>query len=418
MDIPREESVARKKRMRRFIYGGVTIALLVVVTLGLARLQPAAPSVDRSTLLIEPVKRGLMLRQVRGPGNLVPEEIRWIPAVTQGRVERRLVLPGTTVTANTIILELSNPDVEQSFVDAELQLKAAEADTKNLRAQLDTELLNQRAIAATVLSDYRQAKLQAEVDTQLAKEGLQSELLLKKSVLRAEELKTRNEIEEQRLAVREEAVKARLAAQQAQVAQKRALYDLRRKQLDSLKVRAGVDGTLQLLPVDVGQQVTIGTNLARVANPHRLKAEIRIAETQAKDVLIGQVASIDTRNGVVPGRVTRIDPSVQNGTRTVDVTMEGPLPSGAVPDLSVDGTIELERLPDVMYISRPVQGQANSTVGLFKVSEDGSEAVRVQVKLGRSSVTTIEVLEGLKVGDRVILSDMSAQDAVNRIRLQ
>jgi HlyD family secretion protein len=237
-------------------------------------------------------------------------------------------------------------------------------------------------------------------------------------VLRAEELKTRNEIEEQRLAVREEAVKARLAAQQAQVAQKRALYDLRKKQLDSLKVRAGVDGTLQLLPVDVGQQVTIGTNLARVANPHRLKAEIRIAETQAKDVLIGQVASIDTRNGVVPGRVTRIDPSVQNGTRTVDVTMEGPLPSGAVPDLSVDGTIELERLPDVMYISRPVQGQANSTVGLFKVSEDGSEAVRVQVKLGRSSVTTIEVLEGLKVGDRVILSDMSAQDAVNRIRLQ
>jgi HlyD family secretion protein len=418
MDIPREESVARKKRVRRIIYGGVVVVILVLVTLGLAQLQPAAPSVDKSTLLIEPVKRGLMLRQVRGPGNLAPEEIRWIPAVTQGRVERRLVLPGTSVKADTIILELSNPDVEQAFVDAQLQLKAADAETKNLRAQLDTELLNQRAIAATVLSDYRQAKLQAEVDSQLAKEGLQSDLLLKKSVLRAEELKTRNEIEEQRLAVHEETVKARLAAQRAQVDQKRALYDLRRKQLDSLKVRSGVDGTLQLLPVDVGQQVTIGQNLARVANPHRLKAEIRIAETQAKDVLIGQVASIDTRNGIVPGRVTRIDPSVQNGTRTVDVTMEGPMPSGAVPDLSVDGTIELERLPDVMYISRPVQGQPNSTVGLFKVSEDGSEAVRVQVKLGRSSVTTIEVLDGLKVGDRVILSDMSAQDAVNRIRLQ
>ncbi len=417
MDIPRE-SMARQKMIRRIVSGAVLVVVIVLITVALSRLQPAAPSVDKSTLLIEPVKRGLMLRQVRGPGTLVPEEIRWIPAATQGRVERRLVLPGTSVKADTVILELSNPDVEQAYVDAELQLKAAEADTKNLRAQLDTDLLNQRAVAATVLSDFRQAKLQAEVDSQLAKEGLQSDLLLKKSVLRAEELKTRNEIEEQRLAIHEESVKARLAAQQAQVDQRRALYDLRKKQLDSLKVRSGVDGTLQLLPVDVGQQVTIGANLARVANPHRLKAEIRIAETQAKDVLIGQVASIDTRNGIVLGRVTRIDPSVQNGTRTVDVTLEGALPSGAVPDLSVDGTIELERLPDVVFVSRPVQGQANSTVGLFKLTEDGSEAVRVQVKLGRTSVTTIEILDGLKVGDRVILSDMSAQDAVNRIRLQ
>ncbi len=417
MDIPRE-SQARQKKIRRTIYGLVLIASLVLVTVGLSRLKPASPSVDQATLLIDTVKRGPMLRQVRGLGTLAPEEIRWLPAATQGRVEKRLVLPGTQVKADTIILELSNPDVEQAYVDAELQLKAAEADSKNLRVQLDTDLLNQRAAAATVLSDYRQAKLQAEVDMQLAKEGLQSDLLVKKSALRAEELKTRNEIEDQRLAIREESVKARLAAQQAQVDQKRALYELRKKQLDSLKVRSGVDGTLQLLPVDVGQQVTIGTNLARVANPHRLKAEIRIAETQAKDVEIGQVASIDTRNGIVPGRVSRIDPSVQNGTRTVDVTLEGPLPPGAVPDLSVDGTIELERLTDVVYVGRPVQGQANSTVGLFKLTEDGKEAVRVQVKLGRSSVNTIEIVDGLKVGDRVILSDMSAQDAVDRIRLQ
>jgi HlyD family secretion protein len=396
----------------------VFIAALVVTTVGLSKLKPAAPSVDKGTLLIDTVKRGLMLLQVHGLGTLVPEEIRWIPASTQGRVDKRLVLPGTTVKADTIILELSNPDVEQAYVDAELQLKAAEADLTNLRVQLNTDLLNQRAAAEQVLSAYRQAKLQADMDTQLAKEGLQSNLLLKRSLLVAQELKTRSEIEEQRLAIREESDKARLAAQQSQVDQKRALYDLRKKQLDSLKVRAGVDGVLQLLPVDVGQQVTIGTNLARVANPHRLKAEVRIAETQAKDIQIGQVAFIDTRNGIMPGRVSRIDPSVVNGTRTVDVVLEGPLPQGAVPDLSVDGTIEIARLPEVVYVGRPVQGQSNSTVGLFKVSEDGSEAVRVQVKLGRSSVNTIEIVDGLKVGDRVILSDMSAQDAVDRIRLQ
>lgn len=417
MDIPRESQV-RKKRIRRTIYGLVFIAALVVTTVGLSKLKPAAPSVDKGTLLIDTVKRGLMLLQVHGLGTLVPEEIRWIPASTQGRVDKRLVLPGTTVKADTIILELSNPDVEQAYVDAELQLKAAEADLTNLRVQLNTDLLNQRAAAEQVLSAYRQAKLQADMDTQLAKEGLQSNLLLKRSLLVAQELKTRSEIEEQRLAIREESDKARLAAQQSQVDQKRALYDLRKKQLDSLKVRAGVDGVLQLLPVDVGQQVTIGTNLARVANPHRLKAEVRIAETQAKDIQIGQVAFIDTRNGIMPGRVSRIDPSVVNGTRTVDVVLEGPLPQGAVPDLSVDGTIEIARLPEVVYVGRPVQGQSNSTVGLFKVSEDGSEAVRVQVKLGRSSVNTIEIVDGLKVGDRVILSDMSAQDAVDRIRLQ
>jgi len=417
MDIPRED-IARKKKMRRIAYGVVGLLLFVGVTVALSRLEPAAPTVEAGTLYMDTVKRGPMLRNARGIGTLVPEEIRWIPAQTPGRVEQRLVLPGTVVKADTIIMVLSNPDLERDTLDAALQLKAAEADLANLRVQLDTELLNQQAVAATVQSDYNQARLQHEVNEQLGKEGLTSDLIVKQSRLRAEELKTRFDIEKKRLEIRAESVRARLAAQQAQLDQRSALYDLRKKQLDSLRVRAGVDGVLQLLAVEVGQQVQPGNNLARVANPHRLKAEIRIAETQAKDVQIGQRAEVDTRNGVVPGRVVRIDPAVQNGTRTVDVALEGALPPGAVPDLSVDGTIEFERLADVLSVGRPVQGQPNSTVTLFRLTGDGAYAERVQVKLGRTAVNTIEILDGLKVGDKVILSDMSAQDGVNRIRLR
>jgi HlyD family secretion protein len=417
MDIPRGEEVARSKRIRRIVTGVIVVVVVAGTTYALSRLKPAAPTVDRGMIMIDTVKRGELLRQHRGLGTLVPEDTRWIPATTQGRVERRLVLPGTRVTAATIILELSNPELEQTMRDAELQLKAADADFTNLRKQLETELLNLQSQAASVQALYHQAKLQAETDEQLLKDGLVSELNYKRSKLTAEEMEKRNKIEQQRVAVQAESAKARLTAQQAQVDQRRAQYELRKSQVDALKVRAGLDGVLQVLPVEVGQQVAPGTNLARVADPTRLKAEIRIAETQAKDVLIGQKAIVDTRNGVVEGRVVRIDSAVQAGTVTVDVAFTGPLPPGARPDMNVDGTIEIERLQNVLYVGRPVQGQPNSTVGLFKLIEGGREAVRVQVKLGRSSVNTIEVVEGLVEGDQVILSDMSAQDNVDRVRI-
>jgi HlyD family secretion protein len=416
MDIPRP-SAARARRIRHSLYAIGAVILIPLVTIGLSKLKPAAPSVERATLLIDTVKRGEMLRQVRGLGTLVPEDIRWIPAMTEGRVERRVLRPGAVVTPDSVILELSNPDLEQQVVDAEWQLKAGEAEYTNLQVKLESDLLNERAAAATVQSDHRQAVLQADVDEQLVKDGLTSELNVKRSRVKAEELATRVELDQKRLDIAADAAKAQLAVQQAKVEQLRALYELRRKQFDSLHVRAGVAGVLQLVPVEEGQQVAPGTNLARVADPKRLKAEIRIPEVQAKDVQIGQVASIDTRNGVVPGRVTRIDPSVQNGTVTVDVTLQGDLPQGARPDLSVDGTIEIERLPDVIYVGRPVHGQAESVVGIFKLSKDGKEATRVQVKLGRSSVSTIQILDGLEVGDQVILSDMSAWDAFDRVRL-
>lgn len=414
MDIPRKTSYGR---LRRALYALIGAGVIALITVGVSRLKPAAPSVDRATVWVDTVKRGPMLRQVRGLGTLVPEEIRWIPAITEGRVERRLVQPGAAVKADTVLLELSNPELEQAALEAEMQLKAAEAEYTNLRVQLESQLLTQRAQAATVQADYHQAKLQAETNEELAKNHLISDLTLKLSKVRAEELATRHEIEQKRLAISSESVKAQLAVQQARVEQLRALFQLRRSQVEALRVRAGVAGVLQQVLVEVGQQVTPGTNLARVADPTRLKAEIRIAETQAKDIQIGQKASIDTRNGVVPGHVIRIDPAVQNGTVTVDVALDGPLPKGARPDLSVDGTIEIERLDDVIYVGRPAFGQERSTVGLFKLINGGKEAVRVQVKLGRSSVNTIEILEGLQPGDQVILSDMSAWDAFDRIRL-
>jgi HlyD family secretion protein len=416
MDIPRK-SAARNRRLRRIIYGVVAIAVISGITVGLARLKPAAPSVEAGTVWPGTVKRGPMLRQVRGLGTLVPVEIRWIAAVTQGRVERRLIQPGTTVKADTVILELSNPELEQSALEAQSQWKAAEADLANLKVQLESQFLTQKAQAATVQADYMQAKLQAEANEELVRQKLFAELQFKLSKARADDLANRAAIEQKRLDNFADAIKAQLAAQQSRVEQLRALYELRAKQVDQLKVRPGTAGVLQELPVQVGQQVSAGTNLARVADPTRLKAEVRIAETQAKDIQIGQKALVDTHNGIIPGHVIRIDPAVQQGTRTVDVALEGELPKGAVPDLSVDGTIELERLDDVLYVERPAFGQEKSTVTLFRYEPDGKTATRVQVKFGRSSVNTIEILEGLRVGDRVILSDMSQYDNTNRIRL-
>lgn len=388
------------------------------MTYGLSRLRPAAPSVDRATIWPDEVKRGPMVREVRGLGTLVPEDIRWIAAQTDSRVDRWVLRPGALVKANSIIMELSDPTLQREALDAEFQLKGAEADYANLRVQVDSELMNQKANEAAVRSDYEQARLQHDVDEKLFKEGIGSDHIRSLSRVREDQLLIRVQLEGERTRIAADSAKARLAAQQAKIDEQKALYQLKKGQLDALHVRAGIEGVLQLVPVEVGQHITPGTNLARVADPKKLKAEIKIAETQAKDVAIGQKASIDTRNGIVGGHVSRIDPSVVNGTVTVDVTIDDPLPLGARPDLSVDGTVTLENLKDVLYVGRPVHGQAESTIGIFKIIDDGAEAVRVNVKLGRSSVNTIEIVDGLKVGDKVILSDMSAWDNFDRIRLK
>jgi HlyD family secretion protein len=417
MDIARPSN-AKKKRIRQALYAGVALLAVALVTVGLSRLKPAAPTVERAVVWPDTVKRGPMVRQVRGLGTLTPEDIRWIPATTQGRVEKIILRPGTQVKANDVILELTNPQLEQQLQDANLKLQAAEAGLQNIKVQLNNDLLQQRAASANIEADFSKAKMQAQMNEALSKDQLVSDLVLKQSQVERDQLGVRNEISKEQLASKAESMRAQLAVQTSLVDQARALLQLTRQQRDELKVRAGLDGMLQLVPVEVGQQVAPGTNLARVANPSRLKAEIKIAETQAKDIQLGQKAEVDTRNGIVEGRVARIDPSVQNGTRTVDVTLTGELPKGAVPDLSVDGTIELERLNDVTFMGRPAFGQDQSVVGLFKIGPDNVTAERVQVKLGKSSVNTIEVLSGLKVGDQVILSDMSAYDAYDRIRLK
>ncbi|HXG89857.1 MAG TPA: HlyD family efflux transporter periplasmic adaptor subunit [Vicinamibacterales bacterium] len=420
MDIQRPASVARQKKFRRigFVVAGVLVIGLVSVVLG--RLKPAAPTVERATVWVDTVKRGSMVLQVRGLGTLVPvdEARRLIPASTQGRVERIVIRPGAQVTPDTIVLELSDPQLQQQLSDAEQQLRAAEADYNSLSARLQTERLSQRAAAATVDADYRAAQLQKEVDENLAKDGLVSSLQLKTSTVRAESLATRHKIELDRVQVNDASVKAQLQAQQARIDQLRSLHTLRRSQVDLLKVRAGMIGVLEQVTVNVGQQVAPGENLARVADPTRLKAELRIAETQARDLTIGQKAQVDTRNGIIEGTVTRIDPAAVQGTVTVDVQLAGELPRGARPDLSVDGTIELARLDNVLFVGRPAFGQEKSTVGLFKVDSTTGEAARAQVQLGRSSVNTIEVLAGLAEGDQVVLSDMSAWDQFERIRLR
>lgn len=420
MDIQRPASVARQKKIRRMAFGVAGLLVVGLVSVVLARLKPAAPAVERATVWVDTVKRGSMLRQVRGLGTLVPvdEARRWVPASTQGRVERIVLRPGAAVRPDTIVLELSDPQAQQTLADAEQQLRAAEADYASLKARLDTENINQRSVAATVEADYEQARLEKEVNEDLAKDGLVSNLILKQSTVRAESLATRNKLEKERLKVAEASVLAQLQAQQARIDQLRSLYVLRRQQVDQLRVRAGMHGVLEQVPVEVGQQVAPGANLVRVADPTRLKAELRIAETQARDLTIGQVAQVDTRNGIIPGRVVRIDPAAQNGTVTVDVALEGALPRGARPDLSVDGTIELERLDNVLHVGRPAFGQEQSTVGLFKLDPSSGEASRVQVQLGRSSVNTIEIRGGLAEGDQVVLSDMSAWDQFDRIRLR
>ena len=417
MDIQRPSN-AHAKKIRRIAGGTVALILVAGVTFGVSRLRPAAPTVDRATIWPDEVKRGPMLREVRGLGTLVPEEIRWIPAQTDSRVDQIPIRPGAMVKPETIILELSDPQLERDSLDAQYQLKAAEADYANLKVQVSSELMNQMAAAAAVRSEYEQAKIQHEVDDKLFRQGIGADVTAKLSKVKEEQLSIRAQLEDERTEIATESSKARLEAQQARVEQQKALYQLRRSQVEALHVRAGINGVLQLVPVEVGQRVTPGGNLARVADPKTLKAEIKIAETQAKDVAIGQKATIDTRNGVVKGHISRIDPSVLNGTVTVDVAIEDMLPQGARPDLSVDGTIELENLKDVLYVGRPVRGQSDSTIGLFKLADDGSEAVRVNVKLGRSSVNAVEILQGLKAGDKVILSDMSAWDAFDRIRLR
>ena len=418
MDIARPAIIARQRRTRRITYGAAAAVTVLLITLGLSRLKPAAPSVDRGTLVIDTVKRGGMLRQVRGLGTLVPEELRWIPAATEGRVERIVVQPGSTVSPDTIILELSNPELEMQALDAESQLRAAEAQYAELKVRLESQHLDQEAAAASVQADYAQARMRADTDQQLADQGLVADLNRKLSRVSADQLENRNRIEQRRLAIAGDSIKAQLAGQQAQVEQKRVLARLRRNQVKAQAVRAGIGGMLQQVPVEVGQRVAPGTILAKVAEQNRLKAVIKVAETQAKDIQIGQPATIDTRNGMVDGRVSRVDPAAQNGTVTVDVALTSELPKGARPDLSVDGTVELERLENILYVGRPAQGgQGPGPVGLFKLEEGDSTATRVTVRLGRASVSTVEVVAGLKEGDQVILSDTSAYDAVDRIRL-
>ena len=424
MDVARPD-IARRRRRRRILYSVAGLGALVVITIGLSRLKPAAPLVENAWP--DTVKRATsenpMLLNVRGNGTLVPEEILWIPTLSAGRVERILILPGARVKPDTVLVELSNPDVDQAAFDAESQLKGAEADMANLRVQLDSQKLTEEATVAMAQANYSGAKLDFEVNDELAKAGLVPALTLKQSKAKAEELAKLLEIEQQRLTISADAARAQLAVQDAKVAQLRAQLQLRRRQVEALKIRAGIDGVLQKLgdaaatTLQGGQQLAPGATVARVANPARLKAEIKVAETQAKDIQFDQRAEIDTRNGVIPGHVIRIDPAVQNGTVTVDVALDGPLPKGARPDLSVDGTIQLEKLDDVVYVGRPVFGQQGATVQLFKIDPDGRYATKVKVTFGRSSVNTIEVTDGLRVGDRVILSDMSAQDSYDRIKL-
>ena len=416
MDIARPDQT-RRKRVRRVIYGGIAVLAVGGVTLGLSKLTPAAPGVDKGTVLVDTVKRGQMVVDVRGQGTLVPEDIRWIPATTQGRVDRIRLRPGTQVEAGSVILDLSNPQLEQEFREAELKLNGADASLANLRVQSQNEALAQEAATANIEAEYKKAALQVEANEQLSTKGLVPDMTLKQSKLEADQLSARFAIAKKQLASYAESIRARLAVQQSEVEQARAAVRLKRQQVDDLHVRAGFAGVLQIVPVEVGQQVAPGANLARVADPSRLKAELKIPETQAKDIQPGLTASIDTRVGVVAGKVVRMDPSVQNGTVTVDVTMTEPLPKGARPDLSVDGTIELQRLRDVLYVGRPAFGQEQSAAGLFKVHPDGT-ATRVQVKLGATSVNAVEILSGLNVGDQVILSDMSNWDAFDRVRLQ
>ncbi len=416
MDIQRP---SRKKELqrRRFLMGVAVAGALILITVGIYSLEPAVRSVEGGSVWTGVVQRGEMLRSVRGNGTLVPEEIRWVSAQTEGRVERVVVDAGARVTPETVILELSNPELEQAARDSELQLLALEAEYTDLEVRLSSELLDQQANMAAFKAQYEGAQLQLEADHELSENGLISSIELRKSQLSAEQWTVRFEMEQKRLTKKSESIDAQLSVKRAQVAQRRALHQLRRDQLDSLKVRSSIAGVLQDVPVEEGERVTPGIRLARVAEPGKLKAELRINETQAKDIEVGQVARIDTRNGVIDGRVARIDPAVQQGTVTVDIALVGELPKGARPDLSVDGTVEIERLEDVLYVDRPAYGQAESLVGLYVIDPETRIAEITQVRLGRTSVNTVEIKDGLEVGDEVILSDSSQWGDDARIRL-
>jgi HlyD family secretion protein len=418
MDIKRAPQSKIKKKIRNAIMIVVGIAAIGGITYGLTKLKPAAPTLDRSTAVIETVKRGEMVRDVRGNGTLVPEITRWVPAPADGRVEKILLQAGVEVDPSTVIVELSNPQLEQQAMDAEFQVKAALADEENLKVKLESETMTQRAAIATINSQYSQAKLQLDADEVLAKQGLVSLLVLKISRVAVQDLANRLKVEQERLTVNAKSTKAQLNAVSARLQQSRALAVLRRQEFEGLKVRAGTGGVLQQVSVQVGQQVTPGFNIARVADPASLKAVLRVAETQIKDVRIGQPVVIDTRNGLIQGQVSRIDPAAREGTFEIDASLVGPLPASARPDLSVDGTIELERLKDVLKVGRPAFGQAQQTIGMFVLTPDGSEAIRTTVRLGRNSVSTIEIIEGLREGDQVIISDTSALDSYNRIRVR
>ncbi|HXQ70396.1 MAG TPA: HlyD family efflux transporter periplasmic adaptor subunit [Pyrinomonadaceae bacterium] len=418
MDIKRPPKSKLKKKIRTVILIVVGVIAIGGITYGLTKLKPAAPAIDQSTTVIDTVKRGEMVRDVRGNGTLVPEVTRWVPAPAEGRVETIPVQAGAQVDASTVIAELSNPQMEQQAIDADFQVKAAQADAENLRVRLESETMTQKAAIATINSQYSSAKLQLDADEVLAKQGLVADLVLKISRVAVQDLANRLKVEQERLAVNSKSTQAQLNAAASRLSQLQAMAKLRRDQVEALKVRAGTAGVLQVVSVQVGQQVQPGVNIARVADPASLKAVLRIPETTIKDVRFGQTVLVDTRNGIIQGTVSRIDPAAREGTFEVDATLIGPLPASARPDLSVDGTIELERLKDVLKLGRPAFGQANQTIGMFVLTADGSEAVRTPVRLGRNSVSTVEILEGLKEGDRVIISDTSAQDSYNRVRLR
>lgn len=416
MDIKRE-GVARKKRIKFAIYGVLTTAALGAAGWRVSKLEPAAPSVERATVWIDSVKRGPMLREVKGLGTLVPEDIVVIPTLQEGQVIKVPVKSGEKVKPDTVLAVLINPDMDLAATDLEWQVKQAEANFADLRVRLQSQRFDQQAAAASAENALKQASLNKDKDEQLFKLQLQTELNVKLTQANWEQATSKFHTETEKLGIMKESHDAQLESQRVQIDKLKAAWERKKQQIGDLTVRAGTDGVVQEMTLQVGQRLTSGTVVAKVAQPWKLRAELKIAETQAKDILLGQKAAVDTRNGIIPAHVIRIDPNVVNGTRTVDCKLDGPLPSGAVPDLSVDGTVEIERLADVVYIGRPVFGQPNSSVSLFRVEPDGKGASRLTVKLGRSSVNTIEVVEGLNVGDQVILSDMSAQDQNPRIRL-
>jgi HlyD family secretion protein len=415
VDIARPE-IAEAKRKKRMMMTATGVVLFALAAFGISRLEPAVPTVDVGTVWIETVKRGPMVREVRGTGTLVPEEIRWIPAVTEGRVEAIIEQPGTRVTADTVILDLNDAQQLQVSLDAELRRRAAEAELRGLEARLDSQRLEQQSTLGRTRSQYEQARLRADADEELAKQGLVADINRQISRKASDELEKRVDFEDRRLRALEASIAAQLAAQGAAVEQVRAIEKLQKSRTDSLRVKAGIDGVLQQVSVEVGQRVTPGTILGKVVQPERLKAQLRIPETQARDLQVGLPAVIDTRNGKVSGTVARVDPAAQGGTVTVDVAIDGELPRGARPDMTVDGTIELERLDDVLFVGRPVHADEGTTIGLFRV-DDAGIARRVSVSVGHTSVSTIEVRDGLAEGDRVVLSDMSTWDEYDSVKL-